>query len=128
MSMDEEYCEISFNKICPKCGVGNPEDAENCIVCNKDLSETLLFFEDEFYDLEITKEFFIEYRKNFYRTRRTGKVRKFRIDKMEKIKFGHPVTRFSFEYDGKNEVYALKDENYDSLKDLMIKMRIYSKK
>jgi len=127
MSADEEYGDkISFGKICPECGVGNPNDAETCIVCDKDLSETLLFLEDEFYDLEVTKKFLIEYRKNFYRTRRTGKVKKFLIDKMEKIKFGHPITRFNFEYDGKKEVYALKDENYDSLKDLMIKIGKYS--
>ena len=40
---------------------------------------------------------------------------------MEKIVFGHPITRFSFVYNGKKEVYALKKENYTSLKDLMIK-------
>lgn len=129
MSMDEE-CNIgiSFDKICPNCGVGNPEDAKNCMVCNKDLVETVLYFEDEFYDLELTKEYLIEYRKNFYRTRRTGKVKKYRIDKMEKIGFGHPITRFSFEYNGKKEVYALKKENYGCLKDLMIKIGRYSEK
>ena len=38
----------SFNKICPLCGIGNPEDVIRCIVCNKDLEETVLFLEDEF--------------------------------------------------------------------------------
>ena len=127
MSMDEELnIEISFDNICPNCGVGNPNDAENCIVCDKYLVETVIYFEDEFYDVELTKELFIEYRKNFYRTRRTGKVKKFCIDKMEKINFGHPITRFIFEYNKKREVYALKKENYDSLKDLMIKIGKYN--
>jgi len=125
--MQEKFnIEISFDKICPNCGVGNLNDAENCIVCDRYLVETVLYFEDEFYDVELTKELFIEYRKNFYRTRRTGKVKKFCINKMEKINFGHPITRFSFEYNGKKEVYALKKENYDLLKDLMIKIGKYN--
>jgi hypothetical protein len=126
MSMDEKYNnDIPYNKICPECGVGNPENTDNCIVCDKNLLETVLFLEDEFYDLEITKELFIEYRKNFYKTRRTGKVKKYLLVKMEKIVFGYPITRFSFEYNGKREVYALKKENYDSLKDLMINLGKY---
>jgi ribosomal protein L40E len=121
MDLDNEYNNgISFDKICPKCGVGNPDEADNCIVCDKDLEETMLFFEDEFYDIELTNDSFIEYRKNFYKTRRTGKVKIFNIDKMEKIRFGHPITRFTFNYNGKKEVYALKAENYRSLKYLMI--------
>jgi hypothetical protein len=121
MDLDNEYNNgISFDKICPKCGVGNPDEADNCIICDKDLEETMLFFEDEFYDIELTNDSFIEYRKNFYKTRRTGKVKIFNIDKMEKIRFGHPITRFTFNYNGKKEVYALKAENYRSLKYLMI--------
>ena len=122
MSLDDgNNLGISFDKICPSCGVGNPEDADNCIVCDKDLNETVLFLEDEFYDIELTRESLIEYRKNFFRTRRTGKVKKYHLDKMEKIVFGHPITRFSLVYNGKKEVYALKKENYACLKDLMIK-------
>ena len=67
----------------------------------------------------------MEHRKNFYRTRRTGKIKRYRIAGMKKIDFGHPITRFSFEYDGKKEVYALKNENYTLLKDLMIKIGKY---
>ncbi len=125
MTSDREYNDgTSFNRICPECGVGNLEDADNCIVCYKDLSETLLFFEDEFYDLELTHEFLIEYRKNFYRTRRTGKVKKYFIDEIKDIKLGHPIKRFSFTYNGKKEVYALKDDNYNSLKELFKKIGI----
>ena len=105
--------------------MGNTADAENCIVCDKDLTETVLFLEDEFYDLEVTRELLVEHRKNFYRTRRTGKIKRYRIAGMKKIDFGHPITRFSFEYDGKKEVYALKNENYTLLKDLMIKIGKY---
>jgi len=118
--LDEKSDGIYFDKICPKCGVGNPDEADNCIVCDKDLEETVLYFEDEFYDIEITNDSFIEYRKNFYKTRRTGKVKIFSIEKMEKIHFGHPITRFTFNYNGKKEVYALKTENYRALKYLMI--------
>jgi len=126
MSLDDEYIvKISFNKLCPECGVGNPDDAENCVVCDKDLTKTVLFLEDEFYDLELTSELLVEYRKNFYRTRRTGKVKRYMIADMNKLNFGHPITRFSFECDGKREVYALKKENYNSLKDLMIKIGKY---
>ena len=58
MSLDDEYpVKISFNRVCPECGVGNTADAENCIVCDKDLTETVLFLEDEFYDLEVTESY-----------------------------------------------------------------------
>ena len=125
MTVNQEYNDrISFNRICPECGVGNPEEADNCIVCDKDLSETLLFFEDEFYDMELTSELLIEYRKNFYRTRRTGKVKKYFIAEIKDIKFGHPIKRFSFTYNGKKEVYALKEGNYNSLKELFKKIGI----
>ena len=123
MTDDHEFNEgTSFNRICPECGVGNQEEVDNCIVCDKDLSETLLFFEDEFYDMELTTEFLIEYRKNFYRTRRTGKVKKYVISEMKDVKFGHPIKRFSFTYNGKNEVYALNEDNYNSLKDILLKL------
>jgi hypothetical protein len=125
MSLDDEYSNgISFDKVCPSCGVGNPDDADNCIICDKDLNETVIFLEDEFYDIELTKTSLIEYRKNFFRTRRTGKVKRYRLNKMEKIVFGYPVTRLNFYYNGKKEVYALKEENYRSLKDVMIKIGI----
>ena len=125
MSDDEECLEGTlFNKICPECGVGNPDDADTCVVCDKDLLETLLFLEDEFYDLEVTNDEFVEYRKNFYRTRRTGKVKRYKLGEMEKLEFGHPITRFSFIYNGKKEVYALREENYNLLKDLIKKLGI----
>jgi hypothetical protein len=122
MSLDENINDdIYFNRICPECGVGNPDDADNCIVCDKDLLETILYLEDAFFDLEITETEFVEYRKNYYRTRRTGKVKRFKLEKIEEISFGHPIKRMSFVYEGKKEVYPLKDENYDLLKDFMIK-------
>ncbi|MEN6592341.1 MAG: zinc-ribbon domain-containing protein [Methanobacterium sp.] len=45
--MDDEDSFISFNLICPECGVGNPEGAEYCLVCGRDLQETILFMEDD---------------------------------------------------------------------------------
>ncbi len=112
MSHGEDNNILSFGKICPGCKIANPDNSKNCIVCDKDLLETILFIEDEFFDIEITSTEFIEYRKNYYRTRRTGKIRRFKLDKMENINFGTPIKRFSFEYNGKKEVYPLKDENY----------------
>lgn len=85
MSLDENINdEITFNKICPKCGVANPDNEDNCIICDKDLLETVLYLEDAFFDLEITETEFVEYRKNYYRTRRTGKVKRFNLKKWKK--------------------------------------------
>lgn len=106
-----------FGKICPACGIANPQEFKRCMMCDKDLTLTVLYFEDAFFDIELTTTEFIEYRKNYYRTRRTGKIKHFKLDKMENINFGSPIKRFSFDYDGKREVYALKDENYKLLKD-----------
>ena len=55
-----------FSLICPECGVGNPKNAQNCIVCDKYLKHTVAFFEDVPFDLEITEELLVEYRKNFW--------------------------------------------------------------
>lgn len=114
--MSDDDKNLDFGKICPACGMANTTDSKYCLMCDKDLMETVLFFEDEFFDIELTSTEFIEYRKNYYRTRRTGKIKRFKLDKMENISFGSPIKRFIFEYNGKREVYPLKDENYDELK------------
>jgi len=116
--MKEAY-ETSFNKICPSCGVGNPSDASNCIVCDRDLSETVLFLEDSFFDLELTQDELVEYRKNFYRTRRTGKVMRYTLKDMKEVKFGHPVKRFIFKYHGERVVLPLEEVNYERLKETL---------
>lgn len=115
----KENPETSFNQICPACGVGNPSDASNCIVCDKDLTETLLFLEDAFFDLELTHTELLEYRKNFYRTRRTGKVRRYSLKDVTGIEFGHPVKRFIFEYHGERIVLPLEDDNYERLRETL---------
>lgn len=114
---EETDDSADFGKICPACGIANPEEFNRCMMCDKDLTLTVLFIEDEFFDIELTTTEFIEYRKNYYRTRRTGKIKRFKLDKMENINFGSPIKRFSFDYDGKREVYPLKDENYMLLKE-----------
>jgi ribosomal protein L40E len=48
MIMDNENNDVSVDKICPKCGVGNPDNVDNCIVCDKDLEETVLFLKMNF--------------------------------------------------------------------------------
>ena len=116
--MKESY-KTSFEKICPSCGVGNPSDASNCIVCDRDLSETVLFLEDAFFDLELTQDEVVEYRKNFYRTRRTGKVMRYTLKDMDDVEFGHPVKRFIFEYHGERVVLPLEEGNYERLKETL---------
>lgn len=116
--MKEAY-ETSFDKICPSCGVGNPSDASNCIVCDRNLSETVLFLEDAFFDLELTQDELVEYKKNFYRTRRTGKVVRYPLNDMAEVEFGNPVKRFIFEYHDERVVLPLEDDNYERLKETL---------
>ena len=74
MESDENNEIINaFSLICPECGVGNPEDADNCIICDRDLKNIIIFMEDDPYDLEITEDSLIEYKKNFWGDERTGK-------------------------------------------------------
>lgn len=114
--MSEDDPEIiNYNLICPECGVGNPENAEYCLVCERTLLDTLLFLEDDFFDLEVTKDYLIEYRKSFWGTSRTGKVNKYLLKDMSDLKFESNITRFRFIYDGKNHVLPLKRENMDLL-------------
>lgn len=114
----EDEDSLFFNLICPECGVGNPEGAKYCLVCDRDLEETLLFMEDDSFDLEVTRDFLIEYRKNFWGTRRTGKIVKYSWDKMENVQFGSPVNRFIFDHDGKRVVLPLREENMELMKKL----------
>lgn len=117
---DEEFSGISFDLICPECGVGNPADAEKCLLCDKNLKETVAFMEDDFFDLEITKDCLLEYRKNFWGDRRTGKINKYRLDKIEKIQFESPINRFIFIYEDKRVVIPLREENMKIIKDYFL--------
>jgi ribosomal protein L40E len=117
MDFDEnENIIVDFSLICPECGVGNPKNAENCMICDRDLKNIIVFLEDDPYDLEITEEFLIEYKKNFWGEERTGKITIYKIDKMEKIEFGSPISRFIFEYEGKRVVLPLREENMVTMK------------
>ena len=117
MNLDENNSlkEI-FGLICPECGVGNPKDAENCLICDRDLKNIIAFLEDDPYDLEITENSLIEYKKNFWGDERTGKITTYYFDKMEKIEFGSPISRFIFEYEGKRIVLPLREENMEIIK------------
>ncbi|MBM4241843.1 MAG: hypothetical protein FJ150_09330 [Euryarchaeota archaeon] len=106
---------IDYDLICPECGVGNPRDAKECTICEKNLEETILFLEDDSFDLEITKDCIIEYRKKFWGEERTGKVNKYHIRKIKNIEFGSPISRFIFEYNGARKVLPLKKENLEKL-------------
>ncbi len=112
---------ISFDLICPECGVGNPRGASNCLICDKNLEDTLAFMEDDSFDLEITKDCLVQYRKNFWGTNRTGKIVKYSLDKIRDIKFGSPVNRFIFIYEDKRVVIPLKDENMEVLRNFFKK-------
>lgn len=106
----------NFTLICPECGVGNPNNAANCIICDRDLKNIIAFMEDDPYDLEITKNSLIIYKKNFWGNERTGKIIEYKIDKIEKIEFGSPVKRFIFEYENKRVVLPLREENMEIIK------------
>ena len=117
--MEEEFEPIiSYDLICPECGVGNLRGATNCLVCDKNLEETIYIMEDDSFDLEITVDFLLEYRKNFWGTRRTGKVYKYLWDIMENVEFEEPIKRFKFLYEGKKVVLPLRDENMVTMKKL----------
>lgn len=115
MELENDQEVLSFTLICPECGLGNPENAEYCMVCERNLLETVLFFEDDSFDVEITKDCFIEYRKTFWGENRTGKVNKYLLDEMEDMEFGSEITRFRFTYHGKKYVLPLKRENMELL-------------
>lgn len=119
--MNNENEFVSFDLICPECGVGNPEGAKNCLVCDKNLEETIAFLEDDSFDLEITSDCLLEYRKNFWGTERTGKINKYLWVKMDDIEFGSPINRFIFIYDGKRIVIPLREQNMEILKEFLRK-------
>ena len=99
------------------------------VTANNGVSDkTLLYIEDQFFDIEITNSKFIAYEKKNSGTRRTGKVKEYNIDAMENTHFEYPVTIVNFDYNGKKAVYSFNPKNYNSLKDLMIKMGLYDPK
>lgn len=118
-SNNETKIESQFDLICPECGVGNLRGAENCLVCDKNLKDTIAFLEDDSFDLKITNDSLIEYRKNFWGTNRTGKVNKYIIEKIENVEFGSPVSRLIFIYKGKRIVLPFREENLEKLKHVL---------
>lgn len=115
MSNDAEL-PVSFDQICPECGVGNPSQAKKCLFCDKNLENTLEYMEDDSFDLEVTSEYLVEYKKKFWGDERSGKVNKYRWSEIENFEFGSPIPRFIFYYQGKRKVIPLKDENLAALK------------
>jgi len=103
--------------VCPGCGVGNPEGSEECIFCEKDLKETILFLEDDSFDVEITEEFLIEYKKKFWGDERSGKVNKYKLSEIKDMEIGSPVARLIFNYEGKRVALPLKEENLEKVKE-----------
>jgi hypothetical protein len=116
---NKKHTEDQYNLICPECGVANLKGTENCLVCDRNLKDTVAFFEDDSFDLEITKNSIIEYKKSFWGDRRTGKVNKYILDKIENIEFGSPVSRFIFIYEGKRVVLPMQKENLEKLKEVL---------
>ncbi len=119
MPFNEDETQISFDLICPECGVGNPSSAKNCLFCDRNLEDTIEFMEDDFFDLEITCDYLVEYRKKFWGVERSGKINKYRWSDMEDIKFGSPIPRFIFHYHGEKKVIPLRDENMATLKKVL---------
>ena len=99
----------------------NTENLTTSAVSDK----TLLYIEDQFFDIEITKNKFIAYEKKNSGTKRTGKIKEYDIDAIENVHFEYPVTIVSFDYKDKKAVYSFNPQNYRSLKDLMIEMGWY---
>ena len=110
---------VLFTLICPECGVANPDGSLNCLVCDKDLTQTVLFLEDDSFDLELTKDALIEYRKNFWGTERTGKVLVYPLSDISNIEYGSPITRFKFDYKNERQVIPLRKENMEILKEIL---------
>jgi hypothetical protein len=121
--MTDNNIEIFSNKTCPE-GLDTAANSEN----NEKSDKTILYLEDQFFDIEVTSHKFIAYEKKNSSTKRTGKVKEYNIDTMENVYFGYPVTIVNFDYNGKKAVYSFNEKNYNSLKDLMIKMRLYDPK
>jgi len=121
-SPDNEPGMVLFTLVCPECGVANPDDSSNCMVCDRDLTSIVLFLEDDSFDLELTSEYLIEYRKNFWGTDRTGKVIKYPLSEISNIEYGSPITRFKFDYNGERHVIPLKKENMEVLKEVLPKI------
>ncbi len=109
--------ENQFDLICPECGVGNLKGSKNCLVCGKNLEDTILFLEDDSFDLEITNDALLEYRKKFWGDDRTGKVNKYSLNEIENMEFG-PSSRFIFTYNEKRIVLPLRKENLKKLKEI----------
>ena len=112
--------EIYSSKTCPE-GLENSEKTSYTAESDK----ILLYIEDQFFDIEITEDKFIAYEKKNSRTRRTGKVKEYNIDSMENMHFEYPVTIVNFDYHGKKAVYSFNEKNYNSIKELMIKIGLY---
>jgi hypothetical protein len=115
---------IDFTVITIMTDNDNTENSTNNAVSDK----TLLYIEDQFFDIEITKNKFIAYEKKNSGTKRTGKIKEYDIEAIENIHFEYPVTIVNFDYNGKKAVYSFNPQNYESLKDLMIKMGWYDPK
>lgn len=121
-SLDDDLGLVTFTLICPECGVANPDDSMSCMVCDRDLTNIVLFLEDDSFDLELTSEHLIEYRKNFWGTDRTGKVIKYSLCEISNIEYGSPITRFKFDFNGERKVIPLRKENMEILKDVLPKI------
>jgi hypothetical protein len=121
-SLDDDLGMVTFTLICPECGVANPDDSMSCMVCDRDLTNIVLFLEDDSFDLELTSEHLIEYRKNFWGTDRTGKVIKYSLCEISNIEYGSPITRFKFDFNGERKVIPLRKENMEILKDVLPKI------
>lgn len=121
-SLDDDLGMVTFTLICPECGVANPDDSISCMVCDRDLTNIVLFLEDDSFDLELTFEHIIEYRKNFWGTDRTGKVIRYPLSEIKNIEYGSPITRFKFDFNGERKVIPLRKENMGVLKDVLPKI------
>ncbi len=108
------------NKTCPE-DMGNTENS----TYHPENDKTLLSLEDQFFDIEITKNRFTAYEKKNSGNKRNGKFKEYNMKDIENFHFGYPVLIASFQYHDKRAVFSFNEKNYNALKDLMIKMGYY---
>jgi hypothetical protein len=123
MQIDNNNPKISSKQTSPE-GEDTAKNSHNTV----EYDNTVLYMEDQFFDIEVTPDKLIAYEKKNSGTKRTGKVKEYNIDSIENVRFEYPVTIINFDYNGKKAVYSFNQKNYDSLKDLMIKIGLYDPK
>ncbi|WP_414470215.1 hypothetical protein [Methanobacterium sp. ACI-7] len=119
--------ETNSKLTCPECYNINPESAENCQKCGKNLKEILFFSKGKLSDMpdvEMTKRFLIVYKNNIF-GKRSGKIDKYYLNKMGKVEINdniqYGLSPLPFKYVALNFSYGDKTDYYKSKKTVYIR-------